>query len=468
MLAEFAMADNARMDMTEGPIFKKLIVYTLPVMATGVLQFLYNAADTAVVGKFAEDSETALAAVGSTGSISALITGLFIGLSVGAGVSVSHALGSGRDEQVRDIVHTSVSLSFILGVVIMLFGFFSARPLLELMGVPENVIGQASLYMRTVFLGMPAQMAYNYGAAILNARGDTKHPFYFLLASGMVNIAFNLLLVAVFHLGVLGVAIATIVSQYLSAFLVLRLLCRMNDSFRLNVTKLYIRRDRLLKILKIGLPAGIQGCLFSVSNVLIQSSINSFGSATMAANTAAANIDGLIYISMNSFYHAALAFSGQNAGALKFDRIKKVCAECTALVAVFGIVIGTLCYVFGPWLLSVYGVSGDPATDEAVRVGMTRLMLLGLPYFVCGIMEVMSGTLRGLGASFVSMIVSLIGSCVLRVIWIYTVFAWHRTIEILYLSYSITWVLTTLAHFTCLMIILHRRKKLYGGLKVDT
>lgn len=462
------MSAQSGMDMTEGPILKKLLIYTLPVMATGVLQFFYNAADTAVVGKFAEDSETALAAVGSTGSISTLITGLFIGLSVGAGVSVSHALGSGRKEQVRDIVHTSVTLSLILGVIIMLFGFFAARPLLELMGVPDNVIDQAALYMKTVFLGMPAQMAYNYGAAILNARGDTKHPFYFLLSAGMVNIALNLLLVAVFHLGVLGVALATITSQYLSAFLVLRLLCRMTDSFHLNITKLYIRRDKLLKILKIGIPAGIQGCLFSVSNVLIQSSFNSFGSATMAANTVASNIDGFIYVAMNSFYHAALAFTGQNAGALKFDRIKKICAECTALVSAFGIIIGSLCYVFGPQLLSIYGVTGDPAVDEAMRVGMTRLFLLGLPYFLCGIMEVLSGTLRGLGASFVSMIVSLIGSCALRVIWIYTVFALNRTVEVLYLSYSITWALTSLAHFICLTIILHKRKKTAGSVSLES
>lgn len=461
------MSVQTGMDMTEGPILKKLLIYTMPVMATGVLQFFYNAADTAVVGKFAGDSETALAAVGSTGSISTLITGLFIGLSVGAGVSVSHALGSGRNEQVRDIVHTSVMLSFILGVIIMFFGFFTARPLLGLMGVPDNVIGQAALYMRTVFLGMPAQMSYNYGAAILNARGDTKHPFYFLLISGMVNIALNLLFVAVFHLGVLGVALATIASQYLSAFLVIRLLCRMTDSFRLNITRLYIRRDKLLKILKIGIPAGIQGCLFSVSNVLIQSSINSFGSATMAANTAAANIDGFIYVAMNSFYHAALAFTGQNAGALRFDRIKKVCAECTALVSAFGIVIGSLCYAFGPQLLSIYGVSGDPAVDEAMYVGMTRLMLLGLPYFLCGIMEVMSGTLRGLGASFISMIVSLVGSCALRIVWLYTVFAQNRTIEVLYLSYSVTWVLTALAHFTCLMIILHKRKTKAGSVCLE-
>lgn len=445
--------------MTEGPLFKKLLVYALPVLATGVLQFLYNSADTIVVGQFAEDGESALAAVGSTGSLSALITGLFIGLAVGANVSISHAFGSGREESVKDIVHTSVTLSFILGVVISVFGFFAARPLLGLMGVPETVIGQASLYMQTIFLGMPAQMSYNYGAAVLNARGDTRHPFYFLLASGAVNVLLNLFFVIVCHLDVLGVALATIVSQYLSAFLVLRLLTKFEDCCKLDIKHLYIRRDKLLKIIKIGLPAGLQGCLFSVSNVLIQSSINSFGPETMAANTAAANIDGIIYIAMNSFYHAALAFTGQNAGALKFDRIKRVCGLCTLMVVVLGAALGSICYFCGPALLSLFGVEGTVETSETMRVGMQRLMIVGIPYMLCGMMEVMSGMLRGLGASLVSAIVSLLGSCVLRVIWIYTVFEQYRYIEVLYISYPATWVLTTLAHFTCFVIILRRRIK---------
>lgn len=452
------MADGkARMNMTEGPLLRQLLIYALPLMATGVLQFLYNAADTIIVGRFASDGETALAAVGSTGSISALITGLFIGLAVGANVSISHAYGSGRDDQVKDIVHTSILLSFILGISIGLIGFVSARPLLTLMDVPDGVIDWSVIYMQTIFLGMPAQMTYNYGAAILNARGDTKHPFYFLCVSGAVNVILNLFFVIVCRLDVLGVALATIISQYLSAFLILRLLSSFNDSCRLYINKLYIRKDKLIKIIKIGVPAGIQGCLFSVSNVLIQSSINSFGPNTMAANTAAANIDGIIYIAMNSFYQAALAFTGQNAGALKYDRVKKICSRCLLLVFVFGLILGAVCYFFGPALLSLFGVEGDVATSETMRVGMLRLTIVGMPYFLCGLMEVMSGMLRGLGASLVSAVVSLLGSCVLRIIWIYTVFQEYRMIEILYVSYPATWIITAAAHFICFTVILKRR-----------
>ena len=309
---------------------------------------------------------------------------------------------------------------------------------------------------------MPAQMTYNYGAAILNARGDTKHPFYFLMFSGAVNVSLNLFFVTVCKMDVLGVAVATIISQYISAFLILRLLTRFDDCCKLYLNHLYIRKDKLIKIIKIGLPAGIQGCLFSVSNVLIQSSINGFGPETMAANTAAANIDGIIYIAMNSFYHAALAFTGQNAGALRFDRIKRVCALCASMVAVLGLIIGVVCYLLGPWLLSLFGVEGTVETSETMRVGMLRLTILGVPYFLCGLMEVMSGMLRGLGASLVSATVSLLGSCVLRVVWIYTVFEAYQRIDVLYVSYPATWIITTLAHFTCFLIILKRREREYG------
>ncbi len=450
---------SARMNMTEGPLLKKIILYTLPVLATGVLQFFYNAADTAVVGRFAQDGETALAAVGSTGALSTLITGLFIGLSVGANVSVSHAFGAGREDHVKDIVHTAVSVSAVLGVVIGVFGFFMAKPLLSLMSVPEHVLEQSSLYMRTVFLGMPAQMAYNYGAAILNARGDTKHPFYFLTVSGLLNVGLNLFFVIVCGLGVLGVALGTIAAQYLSAFLVLRLLTKLDDCCHLDPAHLYIRRDKLVKMIKIGLPAGVQGCLFSISNVLIQSSINSFGAVTMAANTAAANIDGIIYISMNSFYHAALAFTGQNAGALKYDRVKKVCIECMALVSLFGLAIGSFCYFMGENLLPVFGVTGTPETNEVMKIAMKRLFIVGLPYFICGMQEVMSGVLRGMGLSVVSMAVSLIGCCLFRVVWLYTAFPAHRTIETVYLSYPISWILVTVVDIVCVCFVLRGRNK---------
>ena len=451
--------DSGRMNMTEGPLLKKLLVYTLPVMATGVLQFLYNAADTAIVGRFAEDSETALAAVGSTGALFTLITGLFIGLSVGANVSVSHAFGAGREDHVKDVVQTSITLSFILGVIIGIFGYFASGPLLGLMNVPETVLGQATLYMSTIFFGMPAQMSYNYGAAILNARGDTKHPFYFLCIAGVVNVSLNLFLVIVCGLGVLGVAIATVISQYLSAFLVLRLLVKLDDCCHLDLRHLYLRKDKLIKMIKIGLPAGVQGCLFSISNVLIQSSINDFGEVTMAANTAAANIDGIIYISMNSFYHAALAFTGQNAGALKYDRIKKICLECLGLVSLFGVAIGCFCYFMGPNILPIFGVKGTPETSEVMKIAMTRLYIVALPYFICGMQEVMSGTLRGMGASTTSMIVSLVGCCLFRVIWIYTVFAHWRSIETIYITYPISWIIVVAVDSVCIWAILRKRTK---------
>ena len=450
---------SERMNMTEGPLLKKIILYTLPVLATGVLQFLYNAADTAVVGRFAEDSETALAAVGSTGALTMLITGLFIGLSVGANVSVSHAFGAGREDHVKDIVHTAVSVSAILGVIIGIFGFFMAKPLLSLMSVPPHVLEQSSLYMRTLFLGLPAQMAYNYGAAILNARGDTKHPFYFLTAAGLLNVSLNLFFVIVCGMGVLGVAVATICAQYLSAFLVLRLLSKLDDCCHLDINHLYIRKDKLIKMIKIGLPAGVQGCLFSVSNVLIQSSINSFGSVTMAANTAAANIDGIIYISMNSFYHAAIAFAGQNAGAMKYDRVKKVCVSCLFLVSLFGAAIGLFCYFMGPNLLPIFGVNGSPETNEVMKIAMTRLLIVGIPYFICGMQEVMSGMLRGMGLSFISMTISLIGICLFRIIWLNTAFQSFKCIETIYMSYPVSWIIVAFVDIICFCFVIKNRKK---------
>lgn len=441
-----------KVNMTEGPLLGKIIRFTMPVMASGVLQFLYNAADTAVVGRFV--GKPALAAVGSTGQLSLLITGLFIGMSVGTNVSVSHALGSGEEKNVKDIVQTSVLLSFILGLAMTVLGLFTARPLLLLMSVPDSVIDLSVVYMETVFFGMTAQMAYNYGAAVLNARGDTRHPFYFLLISGLLNVGLNFFFVLACDMGVFGVALATVISQYLSAFLVLRQLTLLEENSRLDILHLYIKKERLKKIIRIGIPAGVQGVLFSLSNVLIQSSINSFGETTMAANTAGSNVDGLIYIAMNSFYHAALAFAGQNAGAGDYRRVKKVCGSCMFLVSAFGIAIGALCYLFGPQLLSIFA----PGDDEVIKIGMTRLLILGLPYFLCGTMEVMSGMLRGIGASTVSMTVSLLGACVFRIIWIYTVFVQFHTLDVLYLSFPVSWLLTTCAHFVCFCFIMHRRE----------
>lgn len=434
-------------DFLEGPLTRNILLFTLPVMATGVLQFLYNASDSAVVGWLI--GRDALGAVSSTGALSNLITGLFIGLSVGASVSVSHAIGSRRFDNAHDIVQTSVTLSCILGILVAVFGLLACKPLLELMGTVEECIEQSTRYMRIIFLGIPAQMVYNYGTSILRANGDTRHPLIFLVISGAVNVVLNITLVFFFR-DVWGVAAATIASQYLSAFLTVRLLCRIDGCCRLDLAHLYIKRDKLAKILKIGLPAGIQSVLFSFSNVIIQSSINSFGNAAIVAgNGAGANVDGLIYIAQNSFYHAALTFTGQNLGGHKFGRIRKSCRDCMILVTLVGFAIGGCCYAFGPELLSIF------ARDDAdvIKYGMIRLLYMGVPYFLCGTMEVMSGTLRGLGASMTSMIVSLIGACVFRVVWIATVFRLVGTLESIYISFPISWFLTTLAAYICYRVI---------------
>lgn len=437
-------------DFLEGPLTRNILLFTLPVMATGVLQFLYNASDSAVVGWLI--GRDALGAVSSTGALSNLITGLFIGLSVGASVSVSHAIGSRRFDDAHDTVQTSITLSCILGILVAVFGFFACKPLLELMGTVEECIDQSTRYMRIIFLGIPAQMVYNYGTSILRANGDTRHPLIFLVISGAVNVVLNITLVFFFR-DVWGVAVATIASQYLSAFLTVRLLCRIDGCCRLDLAHLYIKRDKLVKILKIGLPAGIQSVLFSFSNVIIQSSINSFGNAAIVAgNGAGANVDGLIYIAQNSFYHAALTFTGQNLGGHKLGRIRKSCRDCMILVTVVGLAIGAGCYAFGPELLSIF------ARDDAdvIKYGMIRLLYMGVPYFLCGTMEVMSGTLRGLGASMTSMIVSLIGACVFRVVWIATVFRLVGTLESIYISFPISWFLTTLAAYICYRVIFGR------------
>ncbi len=454
---EVSMSDTVKkrgreIDFIHGPLMKNILLFTLPVMATGVLQFLYNASDSAVVGWLV--GTDALGAVSSTGSLSNLITGLFIGLSVGASVSVSHALGSHREDDAHDIVQTAITVSFVLGLVVAVFGFFACKPLLELMGTVEECIDQSTRYMRIIFLGIPAQMVYNYGTSILRARGDTKNPLIFLVISGAVNVVLNILLVFFFR-DVWGVAASTIASQYLSAFLTVRLLCRLDDCCRLDLAHLYIKGEKLIKILRIGLPAGVQSVLFSFSNVLIQSSINSFESAAIVAgNGAASNVDGLIYIAQNSFYHAALTFTGQNLGGRQIKRIRQSCRDCMLLVSTIGLAIGLGCYALGPQLLSIF------AQDDmaVIEYGMVRLLYMGIPYFIGGMMEVMSGVLRGLGASMTSMIVSLLGACVFRMIWIATVFRSVGTLESIYIVFPISWALTTAAAFVCYLVIINSKK----------
>ena len=447
-------------DMCNGPLLGKLLIFSLPLMLSGILQLLFNAADLIVVGQFATNSKTALAAVGSTGSLTNLIINVFIGLSVGSNVLVARFYGAKRNDEVNRVVHTSIMISIIFGIFLAFFGVATARYLLELMDTPEDVLDQATLYMRIYFAGMPVIMLYNFGSAILRAMGDTKRPLYYLLIAGIVNVILNLIFVIQFHLDVAGVAIATVISQAISAALIVLSLTKSDGPCRLNLRKLRIHKTELLRMAQIGLPAGFQGAIFSISNVLIQSSINSFGSTAMAGSTAPAHIEGFVYTAMNTFHHTAVNFTSQNLGAHKFDRIKKSILLNIVLVSIVGILLGGGAYLLGPELLRIYNKDA-----EVVSYGMIRLLYVCVPYFLCGIMDTLVGGIRGMGVSVLPMFTSLIGACGLRILWIYTIFQWDRTLPVLFLSYPVTWLITALAHTVC-CIIVYRRIVRHAGVTV--
>lgn len=433
---------NRTMDMTQGRLLTQVLVFALPIMLSGILQLLFNAADTIVVGRFAGNE--ALAAVGSVGSLNNMIISLFIGLSVGANVLVARYTGSRNDRAVSDTVHTSVLLSLAGGVLLMIIGVALARPLLELMGSPEDVIGLAVLYVRIIFLGMPVQMLYNFCAAILRAVGDTQRPLYYLTIAGVVNVLLNLVFVILFHLSVAGVALATIISQTISALLVTRALLNMEGPTRLFLNRLRIHPGKLREIIRIGLPAGIQSSVFSLSNVVIQSSVNSFGSVVIAGNAASSNVGNFVYQAMNTFQQAITCFAGQNIGARKPRRIVSAMKVCMFWAVSFGLVLGMLSCVFGTQLLSLF--SADPAV---IAAGMERQIIVCAPYFLCGMMDVMTGALRGIGYSLLPMIVSILGACAFRLFWVFTVFAAYPTLPCLMLSYPVSWLLT----FSVLLVI---------------
>ena len=433
---------NRTMDMTQGRLLTQVLVFALPIMLSGILQLLFNAADTIVVGRFAGNE--ALAAVGSVGSLNNMIISLFIGLSVGANVLVARYTGSRNDRAVSDTVHTSVLLSLAGGVLLMIIGVALARPLLELMGSPEDVIDLAVLYVRIIFLGMPVQMLYNFCAAILRAVGDTQRPLYYLTIAGVVNVLLNLVFVILFHLSVAGVALATIISQAISALLVTRALLHMEGPTRLHLRRLRIHPGKLREIIRIGLPAGIQSSVFSLSNVVIQSSVNSFGSVVIAGNAASSNVGNFVYQAMNTFQQAITCFAGQNIGARKPRRIVSAMKVCMFWAVSFGLVLGMLSCVFGTQLLSLF--SADPAV---IAAGMERQIIVCAPYFLCGMMDVMTGALRGIGYSLLPMIVSILGACAFRLFWVFTVFAAYPTLPCLMLSYPVSWLLT----FSVLLVI---------------
>ena len=436
-------------DMCNGTIMDKLISFSLPLMLSGILQLMFNAVDIIVVGRFS--GSQALAAVGSTTALINVFTNLFIGISLGANVLAARFYAAGKDREMSDTVHTAVTLALVSGIVMAFVGLIFSRWALELMGTPDDVIGQSALYMKIYFLGMPFFMLYNYGAAILRAVGDTKRPLIFLVISGVVNAVLNLILVIMFHMDVAGVAIATVISQLISCILVLRCLRTSKTSYQLHFGKLRINTVYLKQIFQVGIPAGIQSTVINLSNALLQSSVNSFGSTAMAGYTAANNIFGFLYVAVNSVTQACMSFTSQNYGVHKFKRMDKVLVDCLIISVVTSFSLGGGAYFFGSEILKIY--TADP---EVIRCGLEILSYTTVPYFLCGIMDLFPGALRGMGHSGVPMILSVIGTVGTRIVWIFGIFPHHRSLAVLFISYPASWMLTIIMQVTCFYFV--RRK----------
>ena len=422
-------------NMTEGPLLGKLIQFSIPLALSGILQLLFNAADIVVVGRFA--GSPALAAVGSTGALNMLIVNLFMGLSIGVNVLCARFYGAGQNRDLKETVHTAVLIAALSGFVLIFLGIGLSRPLLRLMDTPADVIDHSVLYMRIIFAGMPASMLYNFGSAILRAVGDTQRPLYFLLTAGIINVVLNLFFVIVLHMGVAGVALATVLSQCVSAGLVILCLTRSEGPYRLFLKELKIYGPKLRDMTKIGIPAGIQSSMFSISNVLIQSTVNSFGSVAMAGSTAAGNIEGFLFTSLDAFTQGAQSFVGQNYGAKKMERVRKTVLLCVGLVTALGLLLGVSAYLAGDALLSIY--STDPAV---IAFGRQRMLINCVFYFSIGPMNIFVGGMRGMGHSMAPMLDTVFGTCVLRVLWVYTVFAMWPAWTVLFASYPVSWTLT--------------------------
>ena len=444
-------------DMCNGTLMDKLISFSLPLMLSGILQLLFNAVDIIVVGRFT--GSQALAAVGSTTALINIFTNLFIGISLGANVLAARFYASGKEKEMSETVHTSITLALISGLVMALAGVLLARFALNLMGTPNDVIDQSVLYMRIYFLGMPFFMLYNYGAAILRAVGDTKRPLFFLVISGMTNAVLNLVLVIVFHMGVAGVAIGTIVSQLISSILVLRCLYTSNPSYRLYFSKLGIKTQYLKQIFQVGIPAGIQSTVINLSNALLQSSVNSFGSVAMAGYTAANNIFGFLYMSVNAVTQSCMSFTSQNYGVKKLKRMDRVLLDCMILSVGVTLTLGCGAYFFGPELLKIYTSDAD-----VIRCGVEVLAFTTVPYFCCGIMDLLPGALRGMGYSGVPMILSIIGTVGTRIVWIFGLFPAHRSLSFLFISYPVSWILTILMQAVCFCFV---RKHVHQSVNRD-
>lgn len=447
---------NYEMDMSNGNLFLKIIRFSLPLALMGMLQLFYNAADLIVVSNFSGDNN-ALGAVGSTSSIINLIVNLFIGLSVGTNVVIAKYYGAKQYKKISDVVHTSILISGIIGIILGIFGFVFARQLLLLM---SNDLELSVIYLKIYFLGMPFNMVYNFAASILRAVGDTKRPLYFLSIAGIINIILNLFFVIVLDLSVAGVAIATVVSQIVSCVLIMITLLKTKECYKFSFSELKINKEALIEITKIGLPAGIQSSIFSISNVIIQSSVNKFGYIVMNGNSAAQSVEGFVYTAMNSVYHAALAFMGQNIGAKKTKNIKKVTLYSLIIVTLISVILGGALFLSGKYVLRIY-----TDVEAEIDVAFIRLHYLCLPYFLCGIMDVMVGCLRGLGSSTLPMIVSIIGVCGFRIAWIYLIFYPNtnfdniKDLNLLYVSYPVSWIITFCVHFIVYLFISRKKIK---------
>ncbi len=445
-------------DMCNGPLLPKLLLFALPLIASGILQLLFNAADMIIIGQYAETQELAeqgLGAIGATSSMINFFVNVAIGISVGSNVIVARYFGGHRPKDVHDAVHTSVLLSILLGFGIGIIAICFSRPLLIKMDTPPAVLDQAVLYVHIYFAGLPVMMLYNFGSAILRAVGDTKRPLYYLSAAGVLNVILNYCFVQYLHMNVEGVALATVISQALSAFLVLRCLAASDADYKLNLRELKIHPRIVKKILQVGLPAGVQGMIFSISNMLIQSSVN-FWPEAIAGNTACMNLEGFVYTSMNAFYQTAISFTSQNLGAGKYKRINRILLSCLLLVTVTGLVMGNTFVYFGRELLGFYAKDGNASI---IDYGMNRMRIIMTVYCLCGIMDVLCGAIRGLGYGIMPMVISLIGACGFRVLWIFTFFQANHTLQNLYISYPVSWAITALAHIVCFIIVRRRLPK---------
>lgn len=435
--------------MCNGTIMDKLVSFSLPLMLSGILQLMFNAVDVIVVGRFA--GSQALAAVGSTTALINMFVNLFMGISLGTNVLAARFFAAGKDRQMSETVHTSIAFAAISGIVMVFVGIFFSKFALELMATPADVIEQSTLYMRIYFLGMPFFMLYNYGAAILRAVGDTKRPLIFLIISGVINAVLNMILVIVFHLAVAGVAIATVFSQMISCILVLRCLYRSEGSYQLRFSKLMLKGCYLKQIFQVGVPAGIQSTVINFSNVLLQSSVNSFGSIAMAGYTAANNILGFLFVSVNSVTQACMSFTSQNYGVRKWKRMDKILVDCMILSMIVALVLGGGSYIFGSQILRIY-----TENEEVIRCGMEILSYTTLTYFLCGFMDLFPGAMRGMGFSAAPMLLSIVGTVGTRIVWIFGIFPRYRSLSVLFISYPVSWILTIAMQVVCFFIV--RRK----------